>query len=286
MSADQDGAPLDEPYRGPRDGLPRGLPFPPDHVPLLRGWHLRKSWRYVTFWSAETVLCAAEAKVGPLRQEYWGVWDRPNRRLWKRTHAFRHRVHGPPERLLVDDGDVVIELPFEPAETFELYRPEGSAYIWSRKEFTPRARGSLMLGDERRELNGVAFVDISAGYHPRRTSWRWFAGAGPDAGGGTVAWNLITGLFDTPTSSERTVWAGGPGTEVGPLTFSDDLARVSVPGGGELTFTEEARLSIRRNFVLLRTTYEHAFGTYSGSLPGGLEVREAWGVRERFDALW
>ncbi len=30
----------------------------------------------------------------------------------------------------------------------------------------------------------------------------------------------------------------------------------------------------------------HWFGTYTGTLPGGIELREAYGVRERHDALW
>ncbi len=36
----------------------------------------------------------------------------------------------------------------------------------------------------------------------------------------------------------------------------------------------------------VRADYEHAFGSYSGTLPGGIELREGHGVRERQDAVW
>jgi len=38
--------------------------------------------------------------------------------------------------------------------------------------------------------------------------------------------------------------------------------------------------------LLIRSDYLHWFGDYTGTLPGGIELREAPGVRERHDALW
>ena len=40
------------------------------------------------------------------------------------------------------------------------------------------------------------------------------------------------------------------------------------------------------NYLLIRSDYFHWFGTYRGTLPGGIELKEAYGVRERHDAVW
>ena len=284
--ARSDAAPADRPYRGPGADRPVGIPLPPDHLPLFRRWQLRKSWHYISLWSPELVVCANAVRVGPLRQEYWAVWDRVDRRLWKRTHVFRHRVRPVPDRLVLGDGEVWIDVALDPTDEFEVYRPDGRAYIWSAKEFGAHAKGTIRLGRDQRRFEGAAFVDIDAGYHARHTSWRWMAGAGPDQSGRAVAWSGIVGLMDTPEASERTLWVDGAGYEIGPVRFSEDLTSMAFAEGGELRFTEEAVLAIKRNFLIIRSNYAHAFGTYSGTLPGGIEVREGFGVRERFDASW
>ena len=63
-----------------------------------------------------------------------------------------------------------------------LPRADGN-YIWTRKQANVPARGhrSWSTG-RRRELDGVAFIDDSAGYHPRHTAWMWSAGNGLDDG--------------------------------------------------------------------------------------------------------
>jgi hypothetical protein len=129
-------------------------------------------------------------------------------------------------------------------------------------------------------------VDNNAGYHERRTRWRWAAGAGLDQHGRLVAFNAINGLFDTPAHSERTIWIEGDARETAPVTFSDDLSTVSFAEGGTLRFQPEALIEHHDNFLLVRSDYYHWFGTYTGTLPGGIELREAHGVRERQDALW
>jgi hypothetical protein len=280
------GSPIDQPYRGPAAGRPQGIPLPPDPMPLFRHWHLRKRWHYVTLWSSELIACANVAKVGPLRQEYWAVWDRTRKRLWKGSHAFRHRVDPKPGRLVVGDRDVAIDVTLGPLESFEAYRPEGSVYIWGRKDYGEYGSGTIRLGEESRRFEGAVFVDFSAGYYARRTKWRWMAGSGTDKQGGRVSWTGIVGLLDTPQSSERTFWAAAPGVEIGPVVFSDDLTEMTFAEGGSIVFEEEAVLSIRRNFLIIRSDYAHAFGKYSGTLPGGIEMPEGYGVRERFDGLW
>src|SRR5712691_1027255 len=198
-------APLDQPYRGSGANRPVGVPLPPDRMPLLRSGTLLKRWHYVAFWSPEFLLCAAHVNVGPIAQEYWGAWDRRERRFRQRTHRLVRRVSLLPRRVTIDDGDVTIDVPFEPTDDFEVYRPEGAAYIWSRKQFGHRAAAEVRVGAKTLRPQGAVFVDVNAGYHPRRTRWRWSAGVGTDQYGRVVAWNAITGLFDTALHSERTI---------------------------------------------------------------------------------
>jgi len=279
-------SPLDQPYRGDGSDRPRGVPLPPERLPLLRARQLRKRWHYVSFWSAELSFCAARASVGPLQQEYWGIWDRRAGQFRERTHLFTSRVEFTSNRVRVRDGDAEIDVTYEPCTSFEVYRPADRAYIWSRKDYCRAARGTVRYGDTTREAAGVIFVDVNVGYHERRTRWRWAAGAGLDQHGRLVAFNAINGLFDTPDHSERTIWIEDDAREIAPVTFSDDLSTVSFAEGGTLRFQPEALIEHHDNFLLVRSDYYHWFGTYTGTLPGGIELREAHGVRERQDALW
>jgi hypothetical protein len=279
-------APLHEPYRGSGADRPTGVPLPPDPMPLLRSRTLLKRWHYVSFWSPELLLCAARVHVGPIVQEYWGLLDRPEKRFRQRTHYLRRRVALLPRKVTVEDGDVSVDLPFEPDDEFEVYRPEGRAYIWSRKQFCVRATAVIRLGARTLRPQGAVFVDVNAGYHPRHTRWRWSAGAGTDQRGRSVAWSAIVGLFDTAHNSERTIWIDGVPSEIGPVQFSGDLRSVSFGEGGEISFHQEADLRQRVGLLVIKSRYDHWFGSYEGSLPAGIELRHAVGVRERQDALW
>jgi hypothetical protein len=279
-------APLDQPYRGSGADRPVGVPFPPAPMPPRWAGTLLKRWHYVSLWSPDLLLCAAQVHVGLLAQEYWGVWDRREKRFWERTNYVTRRVSLLPMRVTVDERDVAVDLPFAPDHEFEVYRPEGKAYIWSRKQFAVSATAEIRLGARTLRPQGAVFVDVNAGYHPRRTRWRWSAGAGLDQQGRHVAWNAIVGLFDTPQNSERTVWIDGVASEIGPVRFSADLRTVSFSEGGQLAFTQEANIRKRVGLFLIKSKYDHAFGAWQGSLPGGIELREAVGVREHQDALW
>jgi hypothetical protein len=279
-------APIDQPYRGDGTDRPSGVPLPPKRLSVFRAWQLRKRWHYVSFWSTELSFCAARASVGPLQEEYWGIWDRAAQQFRQGTHFFTRRVQLEPNRARVHDGDTEIDVTFEPCTSFEVYRPADRAYIWSHKDYCQAARGTVRYGETKRAVSGVVFVDINAGYHERHTRWRWAAGAGLDQHHRLVAFNAITGLFDTPAHSERTIWIDGEAQETGPNTFADDLSTVSFTEGGTLRFQPEALIEHHDNFLLIRSDYYHWFGTYTGTLPGGIELREAHGVRERQDTLW
>lgn len=277
---------IDQPYRGSGTHRPRGVPLPPEPMPLFRAGQLRKRWHYLSFWSQELSFCAARAGVGPLQQEYWGIWDREAQQFREGSHRFRRCLQFATNRVRLRDGDVEIDVTFESSSSFEVYRPAARAYIWSHKDYCRQARGIVRYEGKTREVVGVVFVDINAGYHDRHTHWRWAAGAGVDQQGRLVAFNAITGLFDTVDRSERTIWIEGEAQEIGLNTFADDLSTLSFAEGGTLRFQPEALIETHENFLVVRSDYFHWFGTYTGTLPGGIELREAYGVRERHDALW
>ncbi len=281
--------PIRHPYRGSGRDRPLAVPLPPEPMPMLQHGRLLKRWRYVSVWSPELSLCAGSVTVGLVRQEFWAVWDRGRGVMHENTRLLATgRVRLPPRWVLVRDGDVRIdvELDEREGESFEVLTPVGSAYTWTRKQVV-RAQGTVRLGSERLRVEVVALIDDNAGYHPRHTLWRWSGGAGVDTGGRAVAWSVIVGLNDSPQESERSLWVEGESArEVGPVEIADDLSRVVFADGGQVRFTQEAVRARRDNLLLLRSSYRQPFGSFKGTLPGGIELREGYGVMEFHEAWW
>jgi hypothetical protein len=140
-------------------------------------------------------------------------------------------------------------------------------------------------GGTARRVSAHGLVDDSAGYHARRTSWRWSAGVGTARDGRAVAWNLVAGVHDDPRASERTVWVEGEPHELGPARFADDLSSVTV-GDDELGFAAEATRERHDNLLVVRSDYVQPFGTFAGALPVAGELAEGYGVMERHEVLW
>lgn len=255
---------------------PSGLPVPPARMALLRDRRPLKRWRYLGLYGEDLMLCAANVRVGVVPQAFWATWDR--RALREKT-VFRPggvvlgddaARFGGAELALVPDGDPM-----------EVTSRHGGSYIWTRKR-PVRATGTV---DGRAvELRGL--VDDSAGYHARRTDWRWCAGVGEGAAGEALAWNVVVGVHDAAAGSERTAWVGGAPRELPPGTFDEDLGAVRFPGGEVLAFAEEARRARADDFKLFASDYVQPFGTFSGTLPGGIEVARGWGVMERHSVRW
>ena len=129
-------------------------------------------------------------------------------------------------------------------------------------------------------------IDDTAGYHARATEWWWSAGVGVSPDGVALAWNLVSGVNDPETGSERAVWIGGEPREAAPVTFAADLSRVSCGDGSELCFLAEAERSRRDNLLLIESDYRAPFGTFSGALPGGTPLAHGLGVSEHHRARW
>jgi Domain of unknown function (DUF2804), C-terminal len=254
------------PWRGPDEGRPE-LPLPPAHMPLVRGGRPLKRWRWVGAFAPGAMACVARASIGGVPVTWWAAWD--GERLQEGTRGVR-----------VGPGHATapaIDLRFDESDGVGVVSPHGRQYIWTRKQAGLPIRGTL-LG---RPFEGRGFVDDSAGYHARHTSWRWSAGVGTAESGAAVAWNLVDGVHDALHASERTVWVDGTPHHVQPLTFADDLS-----GVGALRCDAVAVRAHRQNRLVVASDYEMPFGRFSGSLPVAGALREGWGVMERHRVRW
>jgi Protein of unknown function (DUF2804) len=274
------------PWRGPGEGRP-DLPLPPGPMPLRRDGGLRKRWRYVGFYGEELMLCAARAEVGALGQSFWVLWDRA------RGHELAHTALRPGSKEVTFDGPwLVIDAPNLHAQLrlgafdapIEAICPSGEGWGWTRKRAGVPIAGHLEVPGRRIRLDGFGVDDESAGYHARHTSWHWSAGVGTAADGRAVAWNLVEGINDPPERSERAVWVDGVPREPAPVAF-EGLDGVRFADSSRLAFKGEAERSRDDNFLLLRSTYSHRFGTFTGALDG-LDLTIGFGVMESHDALW
>ena len=274
------------PWRGPGDGRP-DLPLPPGPMPLRAGGGTRKRWRYVGFYGESLMLCAARAEVGPLGQSFWALWDRGRGRELARTQlrpGSREVVLDGP-RLLIDSPDLHADLTLGESAPIESICPSGEAgWGWTRKRAGVPMRGEVEMPGRRLELDGFGVDDESAGYQARHTSWHWSAGVGTTPDGRALAWNLVEGINDPPERSERAVWVDGVPHEPAPVSF-DGLEAVRFADDSRLVFTAGAERSRDDNFLLVRSTYRHRFGTFAGVLDG-IELADARGVMESHDALW
>jgi hypothetical protein len=273
------------PWRGPGPDRPE-LPLPPGPMPLRRDGQMRKRWRYVGVFGEELMLCAAQAQVGPLRQSFWVLWERQERRRHAQTRMRPGnrtvRLDGPSVEIRA--GDVRASLTLGECAPIESICPSGSGWGWTRKRAGVPVRGTVEVGGRQRTIIALGVDDESAGYHRRRTSWLWSAGVGRVADGRDVAWNLVEGINDPPSSSERAVWVDGEPSEPAPVSF-DGTTGIAFATGARLSFAGECERARDENFLLLRSRYRHCFGSFSGSLPE-LPLVEGLGVMEAHDALW
>lgn len=262
---------------------PTGLPVPPARMALVRDRRPLKRWRYLGLYGEDLMLCAATVRVAGLPQSFWATWDRCD--LREKT-VFR------PGAVTLDDDAARFadaRLTLRPdGDAMAVTSRHGESYIWTRKQ-PVRATGTV--GGRAVELRGL--IDDSAGYHARRTDWSWCAGVGETDDGTPLAFNIVDGVHDAAVGSERTLWVDGAARELPPGAFADDLSTVTFGGGGgdddtaaTLAFAEEARRARTDDFKLFASDYVQPFGTFSGTLPGGIVVARGWGVMERHHVRW
>jgi hypothetical protein len=241
-----------------------------------------KRWRYVGAYGPEVMACVGIARIGPLRQHFWAVCE-PGRPVVDRTSLMPDGVSMDGPRALVSHGDVRIDLTVEEDGGVETRHADE---VWTRKQAGVPVRGSIEVQGRRYEIDCLGAVDETEGRHRRHTTWRWSAGVGRGTDGSRVGWNLVTGVNDEPVGSERCVWVDGEPREVEPVRFADDLSRVDFGEGGGLDFVSWGAREDHTNLLLLRSSYRQPFGTFSGTLPGGLQLAEGYGVMEWHDVWW
>jgi hypothetical protein len=300
------------PWRGPGEGRP-DVPLPPAKMPLRRNGRRLKRWRYLGVYCDELLLCAARVQVGRLGQTFWAIWDRESRELHERTRLRLPGARGEvwTERLGSEDvvpelGDfgVIDHAPDEgslvriEAHGVRAFLRVGSArwveavcptddgeYVWTRKRAGVPVTCDVRIGDRRWQAEALGVEDESAGYHPRHTVWSWSAGVGRARDGRSVAWNLVEGINDPPERSERAIWVDGEPFEPGPVTF-DGLEGIAFDDGSRLAFSGECERQKQENRLIVKYTYRQPFGTFAGTLPGGLDLEHGLGVMEHHDAHW
>ena len=232
--------------------------------------------------------CAASIQLGPARQSFWAVLSRCDGRLRERTRMFRRGVVTlGPGGLRISDGGVLLDLHLEESEGIQALCRHGGAQVWTRKQAGIQARGTLSLdGEPPQQIEALAVIDDTAGYHARFTEWWWSAGVGESPAGTALAWNLVSGVNDPPIGSERAVWIAGEPSEVPPVTFAPDLSSIRASDGSQLGFTPEAERRRHENLLIVRSDYRAPFGVFSGTLPGDIELAHGLGVTEHHRAHW
>jgi hypothetical protein len=272
---------------------------------LLQSGRPLKRWRYVGVFSEELMACAAIVHVGPARQSFWALYRRDADELRERTrmlprasalslqrgstaeHGDDDRTPVQPGRLRIRDAGVDLDLSLAEEAGFRAHCTHGRGEIWTRKQAGIAARGTLALDDRApAQVRARAVIDDTAGYHARHTEWWWSAGVGQGPDGVALAWNLVAGVNDLPSGSERAVWIDGEPREAPPVDFTDDLSRVRSADGSELRFHGEAERAHSQNLLIVKSDYRAPFGAFSGTLPGGVALAHGLGVVEHHRALW
>ena len=239
--------------------------------------------------------CAAQVQIGPARQCFWALHPRaaPGASgLRERTHLLRRRdtVDLSPGCLRVRDGGVSLDLRLDEEPGIEALCPHGRQQVWTRKQAGVRAAGQLVLdGAEPVAIEALAIIDDTLGHHARQTEWRWSAGVGSGTDGAALAWNMVSGVNDPPSGSERAVWVNGEPHECPPVSFSRDLQRICCEDGSGLSFTPEAERARRDNLLIVSSDYRAPFGSFTGTLPGPhgpIELARGLGVVEHHRARW
>jgi hypothetical protein len=250
-------------------------------MPRFQGLRPLKRWRYVGVFGPELQLCVGDARIGPAPVRWWAIAE-PGKPL----REGRRGIELAPGTVRVQDGAIEIAIDLDERPPVETATAYGRSFAWTAKQADVPARGSVRIDGRGIDVDARAVVDVSAGYHPRHTAWKWSAGVGRLTDGRSVGWNLVTGIHDSPDASERTIWLDGEAVEVEPVVFAGDLERIRFADGSELRFREWAARTDRTNRLVMRSYYRQPFGTFEGAISGGLTLAEGYGVMEDHEVWW
>lgn len=249
-------------------------------MPRWQGSRPLKRWRYVGVFGPELQLCVGDARIGPVPVRWWAIAERG-----APLREGRRGIELAPGTLRVADRGVAIEVELEEREPVETATAYGRTFAWTAKQADVPAHGRVRIDGREVRVDGRAVVDVSAGYHPRHTAWRWSAGVGRLADGRSAGWNLVAGIHDSPGASERTIWIDGEPAEAAPVEF-DALEGIRFNSGESLRFEGWCERRDATNLLVMRSRYRQPFGSFEGDLPGGLRLAEGYGVMEDHDVRW
>jgi Protein of unknown function (DUF2804) len=250
-------------------------------MPRFQGLRPLKRWRYVGVFGPDLQFCVGDARIGPAPVRWWAIAE-PGKPL----REGRRGIELTPGAGRVRDGGVEIAVEIDERPPVETATAYGRSFAWTAKQADVPARGTVRLDGRTIDVDARAVVDVSAGYHPRHTAWKWSAGVGTLSDGRSFGWNLVTGIHDSAEASERTIWLEGEPVEVKPVVFDGNLESIRFSDENELRFRAWAARTDSTNLLLMRSYYRQPFGTFEGALPGGLAVADAYGVMEEHEVWW
>ena len=166
---------------------------------------------------------------------------------------------------------------------------EGGVLNVTQKQAGLEAIGWVELGGRRRVLGpgARACLDYTHGLLARRTAWRWAIGAGRDARGRRVGFNLVEGFNQ---GLENVLWVQGHPVALGPAQFvcgeGDEAVWEVRAGQGRLRARLEPQGHRREDIELgvAASRYVQPLGVWRGRVDG--VDFEAWGVAEDHRARW
>ena len=145
-----------------------------------------------------------------------------------------------------------------------------SGYVWTRKRVVA-VECDVRIGERRIRCRGARGRGRVVRLSPPPHGLGLVGGRRRTTDGRPVGWNLVSGINDPPERSERAIWVDGEPSEPGPATLRrprGDRASTA-PGSSSPPRPSAAR---RRASRWARYEYRQPFGTFTGTLPGGLEL--------------
>ncbi len=267
-----------------RGAAPRPGPAPSTDARSGMGTRPLKRWRYVGVYTPELMLCVGDARIGGVPQRWWAV-ALPDGQLRERTTIGRGGVTGGPRSRARPGAGRQIDLELEsasprwrpcPRRAAPTSGPPSSAAVPVRGQRGgrwQRARASMPRPASWTTPPATTRATPSGGGRP---AW----GDSPTAARWAGTW--WTGIHDSPSDSERTVWVDGEPREVGPVEFArrpvggrrPALHRVVGARGERATCCYCARATASRS------------APSRASCPAACELAEGYGVMEEHEAWW
>lgn len=161
--------------------------------------------------------------------------------------------------------------------------------LYSHKNLMP-LQGSLTQGKTEHRFeadDSFMIMDDHKGYYPYKMRYDWVTGAGRDAGGGLLGFNLTDNQILEPEKyNENCLWAAGamhplppvkvhrPGGVDAPWQVTDEHGRVDV------TFTPLYPGVVKLNLLVMESDYYGPYGEISGS------IKDSAGKKHKLDGLF